>query len=339
MVTEKSQEKRLNDYKINIKTKYKSDTGVLERNTDNSKNDNIIDGIILEKDYYYNGQVIKKENIFDSRILYTYEFNSDKKIVCSNCGMEGFVKDFKNGCSYCHTSYNIDFSNKSLGSKYYYDLVVKDKKYIIKTLVIDVIISLIITLIYILNTSRTFYFFDGLKVIGGTILVSLILFYFFYYLDAAIIIPSVRNTKEKLNRKQQEFWKRMIQLGVDKTKFYNNLHYDLRKLYYGDKYKEIIDYDIIDYNYFEDEIVNENLFVIVNLDIRLVKFIDGKIISKIENKTYKLKRVTIDKELNGEINHIRCHNCGASIDVMKESCDYCGTKFNYLQEWYLIEES
>ena len=35
-------------------------------------------------------------------------------------------------------------------------------------------------------------------------------------------------------------------------------------------------------------------------------------------------------------NIIKCHNCGASIDVTKSICDYCGTRVNSYQEWYMI---
>lgn len=338
MLTEKSQKERLKKYNLNIKTKFKAEDKVLERNTDDSKNDNVEEGIILEKDYYYKGQLLKKENIFDSRILYSYIFNSTENITCKNCGMIGKVTEFIEGCPYCGTNYNIDFSDKELGSKHYYDLVVKDRSYIKKTFIVDLIFSFIISLTYILTTSRTFYFFDFLKVIGLTFLISFLLFYFFYYLDAIAILPSVRRKKEVLNEKQREFWSRMKLNGIDKNKFYNNLNYDLRKYYYSNKFPNVIDYDIIDYNAFSEEKDEEILYVKVNLDIRIVSFQNNKISSKLETNTYKFKRVSLDKKLTGNINTIKCQNCGASIDVTKNKCDYCGKEFNYYQEWYLIEE-
>jgi len=338
MITEQSQEKRLQKFGIHIKTKYQVDHAIKERNTDNSLNDTITEGIILEKDYYRNGLLLKKETVFDSRILYTYEFNQKGRMVCKNCGMQGDVLAFQNGCPYCHSHYNLDFDNKELGNKYYYDLTVKDKSYLIKTFLIDFVFSFVIVFFYILKTSRTFYFFDFLKVIGGTLLVGLLLFYVFYYLDAMILLPSVRRKKEKINEKQREFFERMEKIGVTKSSFYNNLHYDIRNLFYSNKYPDIIDYDIIDYHEYQDEIVDGILFVNVNLDIRIVRFRDGKIISKLENKTYRLKRVKKDKELEGAVNLIQCLNCGASVDATLGRCSYCGGTYNYLQEWYLVEE-
>ena len=79
MITEKKHEERLKNIGLNIKTKYKSFDDVLERNTDGSKNDNIPEGVRIGKDYYYRGQVVHKETLFDSRILYKFEFNHGDK--------------------------------------------------------------------------------------------------------------------------------------------------------------------------------------------------------------------------------------------------------------------
>ena len=337
MITEVSQEERLKKYSINIKTKYKSNDKILERNTDNSKNDNIINGIRLSKTYYQKGQVLKKENIFDSRILYTFEFN-DEVITCKNCRMQGKTSEFKDGCVYCQTYYNIDYTNKELGSKFYYDLIIRNRGYIIKTLIIDLLISFIISYLYIVSFSRTFYMFDFLKIIAGTFLIGLILFLIFYYLDAVILLPSLKRKKERENLKQQEFWKRLEKLGIEKIKFFNNLNYDLKRLYYSDKYPFVLDYDIIDYNNFEEKFLDNKLFVTVNLDIRIVSIYKNKIKSKIENKTYLLQKVKIDKEVNGSVNHIECSNCGASVNILEKKCSYCGSEYNYLQEWYLVKE-
>ena len=55
-----------------------------------------------------------------------------------------------------------------------------------------------------------------------------------------------------------------------------------------------------------------------------------------------IRKVVLKKNNNkvthtegGKVNMINCHNCGASIDVMKDKCDFCDTPNNYNQEWYL----
>ena len=248
--------------------------------------------------------------------------------------MQGKTSEFKDGCVYCQTYYNIDYTNKELGSKFYYDLIIRNRGYIIKTLIIDLLISFIISYLYIVSFSRTFYMFDFLKIIAGTFLIGLILFLIFYYLDAVILLPSLKRKKERENLKQQEFWKRLEKLGIEKIKFFNNLNYDLKRLYYSDKYPFVLDYDIIDYNNFEEKFLDNKLFVTVNLDIRIVSIYKNKIKSKIENKTYLLQKVKIDKEVNGSVNHIECSNCGASVNILEKKCSYCGSEYNYLQEWY-----
>ena len=92
------------------------------------------------------------------------------------------------------------------------------------------------------------YFFDILKIVIGTLILGLVLFIFFYYMDAKMILPSIKREKERQNNLQKEFWKRMEEKNVDKIKFFNNMIYLLRELYYSDKYSRVIDFDIIDYD-------------------------------------------------------------------------------------------
>lgn len=338
MITEKLHDKRLKKYGINIKTKYKSFDNVLERNTDGSKIDDIPEGVRICKEYYVNNQLIHMEKEFDSRILYSFEFHADdKEHKCLNCGMISVLKENDDACGYCGTYYNLDYDNKNLGDKHSYDLTIKDRGYVVKTLIIDLIVSFIISLVFIITTSRTFTIFDMSKVLIGTLFIAAILFFIFYYLDAAIIFSFLKEKKEKINKKQIDFWNRMEQLKITKTSFFNNLNYELRNLYYGEKYENIIDYDILDYNLFQESKDDKGFYVTVNLDIRLVKYNNGQVTSTTESKTYKFKRAKIDVSLDGGINIIQCHNCGASIDATKGKCEYCDTKNNYLQEWYLID--
>ena len=336
MISEVSQEKRLKNFDINIKTKFLDGNKKLERNTDSSLNNNIHSGIILEKDYYRKGQLLKKENIFDSRILYSYEFDGNKDITCSNCGMHGDIDEFNDGCPYCHTSYNIEYDNKEFGSKHYYDLVTRSNGYVVKTFIIDYIVSFIFTFFLVYYTSRTFHYFEIIKIIVISILISLLLFYVFYYLDAAIIMPSVRRKKERQNKIQEEFWRKMLSNGFDKVKFYNNFVYDLRNLYYGEKYNDVVDFDILDYEEFELYEKDNSFYVNVLVSIRIVRYVDGKIKSSLKKIKYTLLHQDLDGEINGGVNLIKCRNCGSSVNVADNKCSYCGTKYNYYQEWYIV---
>ena len=106
--------------------------------------------------------------------------NGENNITCPNCGNTSKENEIEDGCPYCGTNYNIEYSDKSLGTKYHYDRVLQGSNYKTITLVIDIIISAILVTTYIIKTCRTFNIYDISKIIIGTIIVSLILYYLFY---------------------------------------------------------------------------------------------------------------------------------------------------------------
>ena len=98
----------------------------------------------------------------------------------------------------------------------------------------------------------------------------------------------------------------------------------------------IIDYDIIDFIELQEYVKDDNLFVNVKANVRIVTFENNKITSKFVDEVYILKRIYDDTlKLNEGVNIIKCHNCGASIDVTKGYCEYCHTKIKYFQSWVL----
>lgn len=333
-ISDKHQNDKLNKLKINIKTKYIVGNNILERNSNNSHNDNIEKGIIAQKEYYLQDRLIYTENKFDTRIEYSFISNSfDNNYVCPNCSASFKSSDNNYSCPYCGTYYNIDYTDKDLGGKYHYDRVLRSNKYKIITGIVDIIICLILTYIFIKNTSRTFNEYDISKIfIYGGIL-SLILYYFFYILDAYLVLGPIKRYKDKINQKQIEFWRRT---NIDKKKFFNNLNFEIRKKYYSDS--NIIDYDIIDYDDFSEYTKNDILYVKVKVYVRIVEFKNGKIISYYKEDEFVLKRVNKKiMENSGDVNIIKCSNCGASVDVLKGECEYCYTKINPIQEWEIIE--
>ena len=40
-------------------------------------------------------------------------------------------------------------------------------------------------------------------------------------------------------------------------------------------------------------------------------------------------------DVKNGINIINCHNCGASIDILKGKCNYCDAPLKYYQEWIM----
>lgn len=336
LVSEEFHKKKLDKFGINIKTNYIVGHNILERNTDNSKNDDIEKGIRLEKKYYVNGVLKHKEKDFDSRIEYTFVSKKQEENMhkCPNCGMESKLGDFLDGCPYCGTYYNIDYVNKDLGSKYHYDHILKSNKYRITTAIVDLILSFILSFIFILLTSRTFNSYDFAKVfIYGGIL-SIVLYYFFYIIDAYIVLGPIKRYKDEQNQKQKEFWSKT---KIDKNKFFNNLNYELRKSHY--KEENIIDYDVIDYIEFKDFLEDNSLCISVTADVRIVYISNGKIYSKANRQEYVMKKLNVDVvDLKEGANLIKCSNCGAPININDGICSYCRNTIKYLQEWILVEK-
>ena len=336
LVSDTFHKKKLKDFGINIKTKYFVGNKVYERNTDDSINDDITSGIRCEKDYYINKKLVHKETEFDSRIEYTFILKEmeNKEYVCPNCGMHSNLKNFIDGCPYCRTYYNIDYTDKDLGSKYHYDRVLRNNSYRIITGIVDLVISMIICFFFIKVTSRTFNSIDVTKIFIYGLILSMVLYYFFYILDAYVILSPIKKYKDKQNQKQIDFWERT---KIDKKSFFNNFNYEVRKKYYFKK--NIIDFDVLDYITFEDFIKNDMQYVRVLAEIRIVYYDLGKIKSKFSKEEFIFKKNPNEKlELKGDVNMIKCHNCGASIDVTKGVCSYCHTEIKYLQEWILDDK-
>lgn len=339
-IVEQLHNKRLKKFNINIKTKYKVGDYLLEKNTNNSHNDNIIKGIILTKEYYQEKYLLYKTTNFDPRIEYTYINSNDTSgdIKCPNCGNIASASDYKEGCSYCGTYYNIDYTDKELGTKYHFDKTIHSNLYMKITFVVDFIISAIISFTYFYMTGRTFNIYDISKAIVGTLILGVGLYYIFYMLDALIIVLPIKLYKNYINKKQMAFWDKVNKMGVNKKTFFNNLNYELQHYYYSEKNSYVIDYDIIDYLDYKEFKHNNKQYIEVKTLVKVIYFIDNKIKEKQEKETFLLQKNELPlTPLKGGVNIISCYNCGASIDALRGTCEYCGTKNNFLQEWYLVK--
>lgn len=343
IVTERLHFKRLNLYGINIKTKFQDGNIVKERNTDNSHNDDIQNGVILNKTYFKNGSPIFAQNEYNPSVLYSLIINSDLEadINCPNCGMNGKGKDFVDGCPYCGSIYTIDYQDKNIGAKMHNDYVLRNgASHIIKALLLDYAVCLIIVGAYWGTAARTFTIFDFLKVLGLASVGALLLFYPFYILESYILSEKVKRIKEAKNKKINDFWQEMQKYNISKSKFFNNLNGELNEYFYDnnvEKNKNVIDFDIIDYedySYFIDD--NKRVNIKVSVLVRTIELENGNAISK--ERKYNLTLVQneiIEDQIHKGCYIIKCRGCGASIDVMQPSCQYCGKKLHYLQSWYI----
>ena len=342
VVTEHFHEKRLKDFHINIKTKFQDGSRICERNSDNSYNDDIKNGIILNKTYFKDGNPVFAENDFNPSILYSLVMNGqlESELNCPNCGMNGKGKDFINGCPYCGSIYTIEYTNKNTGAKNNIDYIAKDNKYKIRTLMVDIAICLAISTVYCLSTGRTFTPFDLLKILGIASVGTLLLYFPFHTIDSYMVNSRVKKEKEEKFQKQTQFWNNISKYNISKTKFFNNLNNELNEYYFDntvEKNKNVIDYDVLDYDeysFFKDN--KDKININVKMEVRTVEDVDGKLISN----NRKLDLILVQNDISEDqyrpgIYVVKCRGCGASIDIMKEKCDHCGAKINYLQSWYI----
>ena len=150
LISDKYQNEKLNKLNINIKTKFIVGDKILERNSNNTYNDNIDKGIIALKEYYLNNKLIYTERCFDSRMEYSFISDDlDDTYICPNCSATYKISDNNYNCPYCGTYYNIDYTDKELGNKYHYDRVLRKKTYRVITAIIDLVISLILSFVFI----------------------------------------------------------------------------------------------------------------------------------------------------------------------------------------------
>lgn len=342
IITEKFHDERLKKFGINIKTKFQDGNNVSERNSDNSYNDDIKNAIILNKTYFKNNVPIHMENNFNPSLLYSFminkEFESD--IKCPNCGMTDKGKEFENGCPYCGSTYTIEYSYKNVGAKLHLNYVMKNYKYKFRVFFTDFAICFILSFCYCIATGRTFTVFDISKILALASMGTLLLFYPFYILDSYAVSSNVVRRMKKKQQKQLKFWEDISKYKISKEKFFNNLNNELNEYFYDgsyDKNRNVIDYDVIDYDDYEYSFDSQNRINIkVKMEIRVVEFINEMI--KTSNKTLDLILVQneiVEDEYHPGIYIAKCHGCGASIDILKDKCDYCGAKIHFLQSWYI----
>lgn len=332
------QQSRLQRLGINIRTVYLDGRGFVERNTNNSRNDNVMRGVRQQKSYLLNGVLKHTVDTFDTRILYTYFVHGTDQdsFHCPNCGATIQENSLLDVCPYCKTYFNIDYDQKSAGAKVSYDYVLKSNRYKVIAFFVALLITTIVMFFFIRTFGRTYNIYDKLKVFGGGLILGAALYFLFYRLDSLIVLGPIKRKKERENQLQKAFWARLAQYGIDQLSFYNDFHYELGRKFYTPQ-SDIIDYDILDYDNFTDQAVGNQLQVKVRATIRTIHFNNGNFTEKTEQNTFVFGYFPSPTlSLDGDATIIRCQNCGSTIDATAGICQFCGTPNSALIQWRLI---
>ena len=334
LVTDEIWLKKLKNNNIDIETTYLVNKNLITKKNNDYSNDDIIDGIIYAKKYYLNNNLVKKEDKFDPRIKYSFLSKNmlSEEYTCVNCGMRSKKEDFINGCPYCRTVYNIDYEDKNIGNKYFYDYVIHNNIYRLITLIIDIVLSFFLCYLIIKSTSRTFNNYDIYKIVIYGIIASFVFYYFFYIIDAYIILLPIKLYKTNENEKRKLFWE---ETNLNKKTFFNNLNYELSRYYF--KKEKVIDFDILDYNDFNYYEKNNDDCIEVNTYIRIVYLENNILKSKYLNEKFTFIKNKNESSIS-DSNKIllKFHGCGNSVSINDQECKYCHKKIIYNQEWILI---
>lgn len=365
-VSEKTQYERLQTYGVTIRTKFWENHNIRIRTTDHSRDDDVRNGIILQKKYFLNGKPVRTERDFSPLLMYTY-LGADvlkEQITCPNCGYAAPGIEFSDGCPCCGTAYNIEYADRQDGGQFFADRYVKDTGYYVLAFLACLAVCLPVSFFLVRTTGRTFMFFDKLKALFFGGIPALFLFYLFYVTHAFVITGRAEEKYERQTQCIREFKEKLNLLDFSMNVFYNNLHSELNHMYYdqpdvrqwaeenhvsleygrgGAKIQDVthpvIDMDLLECRDFEIREGKSGVPEIgLTVHMRKITLKGRHLKSGKETMRIRLResRVVPD-QLHPGINIIQCRNCGAAIDVTQKSCAYCGTKINYGQRLYISE--
>ena len=344
IVSDSPQARRLAKLGVTIRTECWDGGALRLRSTDGAAHDDVTGGIILNKKYYRGGKLLRREDAFNPMMMYTYVANGElaREMTCPNCGRPGRVADFVDGCPYCGTAYNVEYTARQAGGKFHGDKDVRDRRYYWLALAACLAVCLPVSLAFFRATGRTFGTFDVLKALFYGTLVALAAFYAFYVAKAFVLTRRAEEKYERQNRLIKRFEGDLLSLDIGLDAFYNNLTAELSRWYFGDDVPEnanVADWDVLDYDDYDisdDDQGRKNLSL--TLTARRVEAKGESLRARRERLRVNLRPTTLKRDaLKPGVNIIQCHNCGASIDVTQPACEHCGSRINYRQKLYLTE--
>ena len=303
--------KRLEENNLVIEEIYLYKDKIFVRSTDGVENDSVYKAIKIEKNFLKDKKQLYRETEFDKKTTYTISaIKGEKTVKCSECGYEGPIKDFFDGCPYCKANFNMDYSarSKSYG---------KELKELFSTKWINVLTTLLTLLMYAYNVYQDPNIVNiifGLVLllpyyIMFTILISILAFPFL--INKLINFKDIAN--DRINIRGEQISNIILIKNINSELF--NYIYDNENT----NNKDVIDYDILDYVTYKA--INTSIFV----ELKLRKYIykNNKIKRVISNEKFefiKNENYTEEKSIVK-----KCPNCGANVANSKKKCEYCNT--------------
>lgn len=322
--------KRLEEKEIVIEEiyKYPKDNKIFIRTTDGKENDSVYKSPKIEKNFYRNGKLLFREKNFDKETTFTIVASKgENKHKCSECGYEDIKKNFYNGCPYCGANFTVDYSkNKSYGRS-------------IKELFSFKWVKILCITIPIITSLISIYINRDIEAIIGSIFAIPVLMFFMYILIMIFYTPYLLY-KTIIYKDVHTFRIKYNGQIINNAKLVKDIQITLLNDYYDENLypenKNLIDFDILDFEDYNYRRKNNMDYIVVRLKVR-----------KYFNNNNKIKR-TISKEhimvypnphyieKHQEIR--KCPSCGSNVPPLVKRCEYCKNILPSTTLW-LIEKS
>lgn len=324
-VIEKLHLKRLEDKGIVIEEIFKNvkENTIYIRTSDGKECDAFTKCPKIERNYYLNGKLLHRETDFDQHVLYSYNTTKNSVEKCTECGYEASSKEFYDGCPYCGSQFNVEYTSSSRHTSGKVKNMFMDKYDIF--LIIGVII-ISIPIMYMIAKSEA----EGVNVTTlfksyiTTFITLIVTIYPMYFFIKMMITKDFPHSPIRINGKL-----------ISNMSLLRDLQSELKKYYYykNPKYYDLIDYDIIEYTDFNVD--DYNMYAKINFKIKIKQYylVDNQINSEIVKKDLVMKQNLLSRDKEKRMN--KCPKCGASVDGLSDRCSYCKQKLPHLKDWII----
>ena len=339
--SERPQEKRLQRLGLRVLTTFWDGHSVRRRASDGSVRDDIVNGVIMDKKYFLGDRLTHTETWFNPLMQYSYVMGGEmeKDIRCPNCGWEGKAAAFADGCPFCGTCYRISYSDRKTAAARFAEKKAKQPWLYPALLLLCLGLYIGAALLSVRLTGRTFGLFDILKGIGFGSAVGLTAFYCVYLQRSRVISRKAEENYRRRTAMLTDFEHGLESFGLSLDAFFTSLNTELAARFFGSGagHEDVVDFDILDYDACRiDRSGRDAAEVHVDMTMRILSMRHERLRSAEHRARAVLKVSAVqDDSPASQARVVHCHACGASVDIAKPACEFCGAPIRYRQPLYL----
>lgn len=318
----------------------------------------------VKRKYTLHGRLIYNKKTHEAQTYRTLTKKSKvSKVICPNCGYEGTVESFADGCDACGSKFMI----KDIGKKYsQYSLEQNaySQQYSGMSGLFGEFFLLMFLVILISDLTRKISSNNPLFItladkfernIGSGIIMCWVGMFAIIFTLGRIMDFTFKKYKNNilnidlLNR---------VDRCISPEELWQNIDYKLKGIHFAEhsseinafsenimdsylsKYENVVDCNLVEIELMDAQTDNDDYYIKLKARVRLYKFVKSKIKVSYESVILTLhgkKKVIGPRFL--PIHHYGCNGCGASLDILGgKSCPQCGREYNYLEYDWAIDE-